>query len=337
VMDPHDQSVFAYYAVTDQQIACVRQRYEAWHPEVVASVGRYDGALSLCLDSQNRPHISFYDFTDETLKYARWNGTQWLIETLDECSALYLHLGISMALEAQDHPHIAYMSNDEKLKYATFNGSSWHLDQIYDPPGVVCMVSLCLDTSDHSHIALLQQIPGPPEDSVNEIVYLISNGSTWIHDLVATQEVGWYGVAIALNPQNDHPTIIFQHEVPVSFEDSLYYATKDHWRSEAAEIQYNLTVNSPYGNPQGQGWYPLGSLATVSITTPDGVGIQHVFTGWSGDITASSPTAYVSMYQDQTVTANWIDDSTQLYGILAAILVIACVTLLLERRMRTTL
>lgn len=76
--------------------------------------------------------------------------------------------------------------------------------------------------------------------------------------------------------------------------------------------QYYLTVTSTHGDPQGDGWYDSGSTATFSVTTPwaGTTGTQYVFSAWSGDSTATTASASVTMNQAKTVTAQW---TTQYY------------------------
>jgi hypothetical protein len=71
------------------------------------------------------------------------------------------------------------------------------------------------------------------------------------------------------------------------------------WRTE-----YYLTVVSDYGDPQGEGWYDSGSVATFCLTSPVGTIVRHFFTGWSSDSTATTPTATVLMDEPKAVVAN---------------------------------
>jgi uncharacterized repeat protein (TIGR02543 family) len=75
-----------------------------------------------------------------------------------------------------------------------------------------------------------------------------------------------------------------------------------HWK-----LQYQLTVDSDYGSPQGEDWYDSGSTAAFSVSSFDdhGDGSRHVFTGWSGDSTATTPSASLTMGSPKTVTAHW--------------------------------
>jgi hypothetical protein len=62
--------------------------------------------------------------------------------------------------------------------------------------------------------------------------------------------------------------------------------------------QYYLTVDSPYGNPQGEGWYDEGGIATWSVTSPwpSDPGIRYVADRASGGAVMDAP---------KTVTVDW--------------------------------
>jgi hypothetical protein len=77
------------------------------------------------------------------------------------------------------------------------------------------------------------------------------------------------------------------------------------------KIQHFLTVNSVYGNPEGDGWYDSGSTAAISVGTPvEQAGTKRIFTGWSGDYSGNAASTVVIMNEPMTVTANW---KTQYY------------------------
>lgn len=69
--------------------------------------------------------------------------------------------------------------------------------------------------------------------------------------------------------------------------------------------QYQLIVNSAYGNPQGSGYYDAGSTAQFSVTTPVGFPIQQVFVQWTGDYTGTSPQGSITMDKPHNVQAVW--------------------------------
>jgi hypothetical protein len=108
---------------------------------------------------------------------------------------------------------------------------------------------------------------------------------------------------------------------------------KPHTVTATYQAQYQLVVDSPYGDPQGSGYYPAGSAATFSVTSPMGFLIQQVFTGWSGDYTGTSATGSITMDKPHTVHANWQTSYLQLEILIVALVIIALLAgLLLWRR-----
>ena len=102
------------------------------------------------------------------------------------------------------------------------------------------------------------------------------------------------------------------------------------------KVEYLLTVNSPYGNPQGTGWREKGSLAAFSVASPSGaegllgvLGGRYVFDRWSGDSTVTTSSASVVMDGPKTVTAEWRTDNTMAYIVMGAVAVVLIVTVVL--------
>jgi hypothetical protein len=110
---------------------------------------------------------------------------------------------------------------------------------------------------------------------------------------------------------------------------------KPHKAVATYETQYQLIVDSQYGDPKGAGYYASGSTATFSVTTPVGIIIQQVFTGWDGDYTGSSPSGSISMDKPYRVHANWTTSYFQLYILIGALVAVGVVVaLMLWRRRR---
>ncbi len=119
--------------------------------------------------------------------------------------------------------------------------------------------------------------------------------------------------------------------------------TQDTTLTATYKTQYQLTVVSDIGSPQGSGWYDANSDATFSVTasqTEPGflgmLGGKIAFTGWSGDSTTTSPTGTIKMDGSKTVRANWTTDNSQPYlilgGIGAAIAAVLIFLILMKRR-----
>jgi hypothetical protein len=105
------------------------------------------------------------------------------------------------------------------------------------------------------------------------------------------------------------------------------------WRTD-----YLLTMESAYGQPEGEGWYESGSSATISVAPIQGIIIRHIFTGWSGDFTAATATTSVTMNSPKAITANWRTDYIQLYiliaGITGVIVLAGAIITIVRRRQR---
>jgi hypothetical protein len=95
------------------------------------------------------------------------------------------------------------------------------------------------------------------------------------------------------------------------------------WRTE-----YLLTVESPYGEPEGEGWYFSGSTATISVTSTEGAIIRQIFTGWSGDLSGNTATASITVDSPMAITATWRTDYSQLYMFIVGIVIIVAALVL---------
>jgi len=79
------------------------------------------------------------------------------------------------------------------------------------------------------------------------------------------------------------------------------------------KLQYYLTVDSPFGNPTGEGWYDANSTAVFSVNPTDGFVIQSNFLHWADDSTSSNATSNILMDSPKTVTAVWESNTSSLF------------------------
>ncbi len=73
------------------------------------------------------------------------------------------------------------------------------------------------------------------------------------------------------------------------------------------ERQYFVEIYSPYGNPSGMGWYPAGSIASISVegTVELDDGVRAVFQRWSEGSEPSNPETFVYVFEPKKLSAQW--------------------------------
>jgi hypothetical protein len=171
-------------------------------------VGTYN---CLKLDSQDKPHISYYHETNGDLKYAYWDEG-WNTEIVD--SAGNVGADNSLALDSANRPCISYSSNTG-LKYAAWNSSNWNIQIIDFTSDLHAIVgassSLALDSKSTPHISYIDQSRGI-------LKYTYSNGSSWqIYGLSEKAEQGYTtSLEIGLNNtvhivHNDYTNHVLQY------------------------------------------------------------------------------------------------------------------------------
>ncbi len=71
--------------------------------------------------------------------------------------------------------------------------------------------------------------------------------------------------------------------------------------------EYWVSVNSPYGSPQGSGWYPSGMHVTYGVDAPlnFGNGTRRQFVQWQGDSNSTSPQSSLIVDSAKQLSAVW--------------------------------
>lgn len=124
-------------------------------PQVVdGGAGAY-GDISLALRSDGIPRISYYDYTNKRLMYARYINYQWELEALDGDVQHDRGKCNSLALDANNRARIAYFDNTElDLRYIAYGLLGWFTPVTVDDWLYYfdCYTSLALDGSGMPHI-----------------------------------------------------------------------------------------------------------------------------------------------------------------------------------------
>ena len=101
------------------------------------------------IDSQERPHISYYDETVASLKYATKSGV-WSISFIATIGLVGKYSNI--ALDSSDRPHVTYWdeSNTDQM-YARKSGSSWTTELVTGTAGTY--LGLAVDPAGNPYVA----------------------------------------------------------------------------------------------------------------------------------------------------------------------------------------
>jgi hypothetical protein len=163
----------------------------AWYTETVdTGVG---GENSLALDTQNLPHIGYYD--GSTIKHAWHDGSAWYVETVAgtdrHCDNITQP---SLALDRQDHPHITYSTGvypDILVQYAWHDGATWQVQSVgrVSEYAGYTFTSLALDGKDRPHISYSASA------SDRSLMYAWYDGTVWHVEPV--DDLG-YGTSVSL-------------------------------------------------------------------------------------------------------------------------------------------
>jgi hypothetical protein len=140
---------------------------------------------SIVVDTHDNPSISFYEYVGARgtdfkirLRSVSWNGQYWQVQTIDgqQGSGKFN----SMAIDAQDHIHLAYANvaaGTASLRYAAWDGHSWNREIVDGPEqnkgdSVGYSVCIALDKDGNPHIVYMNE-------SSSQVKYAVRKGGRW--------------------------------------------------------------------------------------------------------------------------------------------------------------
>jgi hypothetical protein len=206
-LDASDNPHIAYGEESPGLLAYVYWDGFSWQKQTFDfTAGPDNWFTSIEVDSQGRPHIasvSYLAIPRSEIWYTYWDGSSWHSEKVDTVNGLSnVWEYLSLDLDSQDRPHIAYYANGARtLRYAYWDGSVWQIQTVDPVPDVGQACSIALDSQDRPHISYYDFTNG-------DLKYAYWNGSTWaIQAMTSAADIGQY-TSIAIDSQ-DRPHIAF--------------------------------------------------------------------------------------------------------------------------------
>jgi hypothetical protein len=224
-----DQPVIAYQAREGIRLAAGTAG--GWNIEVMNN-DAYSSWLSLALDANNTPHLSYYDSFIDGLMYATRPAAIWLTMPVDtEYEAGHYN---SIALDAAGQPHISYGRYDNPLyphgigdmRYARLSNNQWLVETL-QTSGSYWNHTLTIDSANRLHLIYLEQ-----SDSQEQWYYLYQTESGWTREPL-NLDIGWPSVLV----MDANDALHFAY----TLGGKLYYAYGDNnqWNSQLVSESYN--------------------------------------------------------------------------------------------------
>ncbi|MDH3346738.1 MAG: BNR repeat-containing protein, partial [Desulfobulbaceae bacterium] len=148
----------------------------SWDIATVDTVSAAD--VSIALDSEATPHISYRDRGSNDLRYAYWDGNNWKPDKIYTTGGA--GYGSSIAIDSNNNPHISFTKDYNSLYYAYWDGS-WNFLPIAPAEGG--STSIVLDSQDKPRISYMNT------DALNYAYY---DGSSWNTEVVDSDgQLAW--------------------------------------------------------------------------------------------------------------------------------------------------
>ena len=227
--------LFSTFLATGKQALAQEASETTWIVETVdaggGDLGCFAMNVSLALDSEDRPHVSYYG--DTVLMYAYRTGDGWEKTVVDDTENV--GRSSSIAIDSTDKPHIAYrelgLTFEDSLKYASWDGTEWNLT-VAGTAG--WFPSLALDSTDQPHISYLGN---EPQIQVPSYAYRV--GEQWQNSVIENT-FSSSGMSLALD-SFERPHVVYNSDWDLNY--GIYADTT--WITETVDSSNSRTPAYP--------------------------------------------------------------------------------------------
>ena len=158
----------------------------AWSTDIIDRGRR----ASLDLDINDQPHVSYYSAVDDSLRYAYFSGTEWVIRII-EAGNFRVGWHSTLELDMNDHPHIVY-GNDtiDALMYAYSENEVWKTTTIdqetFRSRRSYLNPTLVFDSQGRPHVSYHASRYLAHNRYRGEVKYAYFDGDAWLSSTVDT-------------------------------------------------------------------------------------------------------------------------------------------------------
>lgn len=191
-------------------------------------------------DIYGNAHVSYVAPSANEVRYGFWDHAlkKWFTTGVDKTGGF-----CSLALDAQQRPHISYLSYGGGLTYARWDGASWQKQKIPIAARTIeFYTSIALDQNDHPIISFYE-VDNAAGERLARMRTVMWNGKFWALTTVdSTRGSGKFN-SIAVDSKG-HPHIAY---AVVNYESaSVRYA---YWNGESWKAEVLEGVGSPGSSP----------------------------------------------------------------------------------------
>jgi|GEM_PF-1635891 len=217
-----------------------------WYSEAVGSPSA--SHISLAHDSAGQPHVSYIG--PAGLMYAHDDGSGWITTTVDTSVAYIWEGTTSIALDANDLPHISYYDDvDSQLKYARYDGTAWHIEELNTPSHGGGWNALDVDSQGRPHIVY--------QGHETYLHYTWFDGTAWQNEVIDGVYNAGYFNDLVLDEQ-DRPHVISSVALG-PFRYIWHDGASWQMQSLSVEAYYSALALDGAGRPHISVWTQNGS------------------------------------------------------------------------------
>lgn len=210
---------------------------------------------SIAYDGEGNIHVSFLGEYDQSLKYAFFDGEEWVVEKIFETYDSVEQT--SLALNPDGQPSIAFRTYawpEGNILYASFNGTNWEITSVDKGESQTGRdLSLAFDSNGDPAIAYIKDTDSYPE---YDLKYAVLQNGSWVLDTVCSGDYISTTCTLAFDSEGI-PHISYAHRTGGVYYDYFWLDSEEGWQQATVD---------PYAD------YPAGFTESMAL---DSLGRPH--------------------------------------------------------------